>query len=868
MLESIPPPFHTEPMFAVLTRRRELLSSRLVALALGLLTVSPGLAQDSFAGAATPIETLKVAKDFKVELLHTVPKDQQGSWVALCADPKGRLIVSDQYGSLYRLTPPPLGTTTGLKIEKIDLPIGQAQGLLYAFDSLYVMVANEAYQGRGLYRVRDTNGDDQFDDVKLLRKLEGGGEHGPHAIVLTPDKKGLFIVVGNQTKITALNGSRVPPNWSEDLLLPRLWDGNGFMKGVLGPGGWVAKTDPDAQNWELHTVGFRNQYDAAVHKDGDLFTFDADMEWDMNTPWYRPTRVCFVASGADFGWRSGGSKWPSYYPDTLPPVVDIGPGSPTGVTFGYGAKFPAKYQNAYYAADWSYGKLYAVHIEPDGAGYKGVAEEFITGQPLPLTEVIIHPQDGAMYFTIGGRKTQSALYRVTYVGKESTAPSTQKLAGGSARELRRKLESFHGHQDPKAVKAAWPFLSHKDRYLNTAARVALEWQPAESWRDQALAEKNPTGAINALIALIRVSARDEFHRKPTADPVPDPTLQPAILASLDRLKWDSLSEFQKLGVLRTYGLAFIRLGRPEEATRQRLGTLFESRFPTTSQPLNLQLGELMVYLASPNAATELVAALQKAPSQEEQLAYAKMLRVLRTGWTPALREAYFSWFLKAANFRGGASLSGFLRDMKNDAIATLSDSEKASLQALLDTKPPKRSALDNLLADRKQVKEWTLTDLRPALNDGLRRRNYERGRELFGAVGCYNCHRFATEGGAVGPDLTGVSGRFSPPDLLESLIDPSKEISDQYQAILVTKKDGETVIGRVANLNDETLMIATDMTDPNAFANVKRTDVESIEPSKISPMPEGLLNTLQQEEILDLMAFLLSGGNRDAKYFK
>ncbi len=854
-------------MISAFLRRQALARSGLVALSLNLLFARPASAQDSFAGSATPVESLKVAKDFQVELLYTVPKDQEGSWVALCTDPKGRLIVSDQYGSLYRLTLPPLGTTEGLEMETIHLPIGQAQGLLYAFDSLYVMVANEAYQGRGLYRVRDTDGDDRFDEVSLLRKLQGGGEHGPHAIVPTPDGQGLFIIVGNQTKITELSGSRVPKHWGEDLLLPRLWDGNGFMKGVLGPGGWVARIDPDGRNWELQTVGFRNQYDAAVHRDGDLFTYDADMEWDINTPWYRPTRVCFVASGADFGWRSGASKWPPYFPDTLPPVVDIGPGSPTGVTFGYGAKFPAKYQNAYYAADWSYGKLYAVHIEPDGAGYKGTTEEFITGQPLPLTDVLINPHDGAMYFAIGGRKTQSALYRVTYTGQESTRPANQKLAGGSTRELRRKLESFHGRQDPQAVKAAWTFLRHRDRYLSTAARVAIEWQPVETWKDRALAETDPNGTINALIALVRASARDEAHRQPS-DPVPDPALQPAVLASLDRLKWDSLSEEQKLGVLRTYGLTFIRLGKPDEATGQRLGRVFESRFPAESQPLNLQLGELLVYLETPNAAAKLVNALQKAPSQEEQLAYAKMLRVLGSGWTPTLRETYFNWFVKAANFRGGASLAGFLRDMKNDAVATLSDTEKAALQAILDTKPPQRTALENLLAGRSVVKEWTLADLSPALNRDLKGRNFDRGRELFGAVGCYACHRFATEGGAVGPDLTGVSGRFNPRDLLESLLDPNKEISDQYQAILVTKTDGELVIGRVANLNDETLMIATDMTDPNAFANVKRKDVQSIEPSTISPMPEGLLNTLNEDEILDLLAFLLSGGNREARYFR
>ena len=126
---------------------------------------------------------------------------------------------------------------------------------------------------------------------------------------------------------------------------------------------------------------------------------------------------------SEFGWRNGAGKWPAYYPDSLPAVVDIGPGSPTGVCFGYGAKFPAKYQDAFFICDWSYGKLYAVHLTPEGAAYTGEAEEFVSGTPLPLTDVVIQPEDGAMYFAIGGRNTQSGLYRVTYTGSESTAPA-------------------------------------------------------------------------------------------------------------------------------------------------------------------------------------------------------------------------------------------------------------------------------------------------------------------------------------------------------------------------------------------------------------------------------------------------------------
>src|SRR5262249_49780809 len=90
--------------------------------------------------SAAPGESVKVAKDFKAELLYSVPKEVQGSWVNMCVDPKGRLIVSDQYGPLYRITPAPIGgRPEETKVEKLPITLGGSHGLLWAFDSLYVM---------------------------------------------------------------------------------------------------------------------------------------------------------------------------------------------------------------------------------------------------------------------------------------------------------------------------------------------------------------------------------------------------------------------------------------------------------------------------------------------------------------------------------------------------------------------------------------------------------------------------------------------------------------------------------------------------------------------------------------------------------
>lgn len=814
---------------------------------------------------ATPIEQLKIAQGFHVELLYSVPKDVEGSWVSMCTDPQGRLIVCDQNGGLFRVTPPPMGSAGETKVEKLNLDIGEAQGLLWAFDSLYVNVNPAGKYAGGLHRVRDTDGDGELDQVTLLHGLDGRGEHGPHAVLLAPDGKSLYVVCGNGTKMTQTDDSRVPRLWGEDHLLPRMPDGRGFMKDVLGPGGCIYHVDPEGKHWELVSTGYRNEYDAAFNRQGDLFTYDADMEWDFNTPWYRPTRVCQAVSGSEFGWRNGAGKWPAHYADSVPPVVDIGPGSPTGVTFGYGAKFPAKYQDALYICDWSYGKLYAVHLEPHGATYSGKVEEFIAGTPLPLTDIVINPQDGAMYFAIGGRKVQSGLYRVTYAGDESTAP-TEAGELNELHALRKKLEAFHGRKDPEAVSVAWPQLSHHDRFIRYAARVALEHQDVAAWREKALAEINPQAALTGLLALVRATSVCPLHAgKDLPAATVEPALKASILAALQRIDYMKLSYSQKLDMLRVYAVLFNRMGSPDETTRQQLIARFEPQFPAAGRELNADLCQMLVYLQAPLAAAKGVAMLEKAPTQEEQIEYARSLRMLTAGWTPALRETYFSWFLKAANYKGGASFGLFVQNIKNDAMARLTDAEKVALKPILDARPA-ASGL-TIAPPRPFVKKWVMAELVPLIESGLRGRDFDRGRTLFGAANCFACHRFDNEGGAMGPDLSGLAGRFSPRDLLESIVEPSKVISDQYAAVTIVTTDGRVINGRIVNLSGNSFKVNTNMLDPDGQVNVDRHLIEEMLPSKLSMMPEGLLNTLQRDEVLDLFAYLLSRGDRNHPAF-
>jgi putative heme-binding domain-containing protein len=803
---------------------------------------------------------VRIAKGFKIDLLYSVPKATQGSWVALCTDPKGRLIAADQNGKLYRMTLPAPGRSGSVEPEAIGVDLAGAHGLLCAFDSLYVMVNERGTHG--FYRVRDTNGDDRYDEVKLLREIKGGGEHGMHSIVLSPDGKSLYVVCGNATQLTKVDRSRVPLNWGEDNLPRRI--PTGFMDDSMAPQGWIARTDPDGKEWELIAAGMRNPFDIAFNREGELFTYDADMEWDIGEPWYRPTRVNHVISGAEFGFRNGSGKWPASSIDSFGAVVDIGPGSPTGITFGYAANFPEKYREALFISDWSFGKLRAVHLRPAGASYTAEVEDFLSGQPLPVTDVVINPRDGAMYLAVGGRGAQSALYRVTYTGGE-VAPvsgaSQTDARSAQLRDLRHKLESYHGHRDPGAVEAVWDFLGDQDRAIRYAARVALEWQDPRLWREKALYANDPRKAIAALVALARVSGRDEVHRK-ALDPAPHTGLRGRMLAALDRFHWASLSPADRADLLRAYQLVFLRLGRPDEDVCRRLSERLAGLFPSRAVEVDYLLAELLAYLQDPAAATKIMAALRQAPTQEEKIHYALVLRVLKTGWTRPLREEYFRWFVtEAASYRGGNTFANALRTIKNEAMKTLSDDERTALKDVLEARPAPQSPRD-LLAARKPVKEWTVSELMPIVERGLAEpRDLQRGRRLYGAVACASCHRFRVEGGGVGPDLSAVGGRFGVRDLLEAIVEPSKVISDQYAAVSIATRDGHVITGRVGNMFGDTLSVIEDMFDPGRSTSVRRGDIEEMKPSPVSPMPAGLLNSLTADEIQDLVAYLLGRGD-------
>ena len=139
---------------------------------------------------------------------------------------------------------------------------------------------------------------------------------------------------------------------------------------------------------------------------------------------------------------------------------------------------------------------------------------------------------------------------------------------------------------------------------------------------------------------------------------------------------------------------------------------------------------------------------------------------------------------------------------------------------------------------------------------------------MYTATTCALCHSMNGKGGVSGPDLSQLGTRFSPEDILSSIIDPSKVISDQYASAIITLEDGTSIVGRIVDENDQFIQVSQNPFAPDVIKKIRKDQVIGQKLSKTSAMPPGMINRLNEEEINDLLAFLISGGQQDHEIYK
>ena len=573
-----------------------------------------------------------------------------------------------------------------------------------------------------------------------------------------------------------------------------------------------------------------------------MFTYDADAEFDMGAPWYRPTRVDHLVVGSDFGWRAVTGTWPPYYPDhpgNAVANVDIGKGSPTGVKFGTHSSFPDHYRDALFVLDWAYGRILAVHLAPRGASYACAPVTIVKGRPLNVTDLDFHPRTGDMYVVTGGRKTRAGLYRIRYTGRaaaETTKQSAARIAfSRQQRALRRRLESLCLAEDTEVVENVWPRLGDSDPWIRYAARNALEHQPIELWSARALAERDPEIRPAACLALARSGQL------------------PA--AVVDRILDHTPSNHRTAA--EALHACWLCLRGDAQLLADRASELLSwlDRLPRDSWPLRRDSSQILGMIQRREAATSLIDLLVEASQQHEQMHYLFVLRQ-QLDLVPEHQATYFQRLRDSRFYLHGQGMQGFLSKIREEAVASLSEQDKAALGDLIHEAP---NAASVTVPEREFVKRWTVVELADSLS--FDKADVARGKRLFYEAKCARCHRHGREGTPIGPELTYVSRRFRRADLLQSIIDPADVIAPEYQSVRVVTTDGRVLTGRLAPGGDyrsPSLRLATDVERPLETTEILKTDIVETQAIPQSWMPSGLLDVRTPQEIADLVSFLES----------
>jgi putative heme-binding domain-containing protein len=785
-------------------------------------------------------DELKVADGYVAELVYSVPRALQGSWVVLGFDDRGRALTSAERGGLYRLTLPGEGGGDPA-VELLDDELGGAQGLLALGSDLYLVCSPRGEFAGGVWRLRDADGDDRYEARELCFELTGAGEHGPHALIAQGER--ILLVAGNHTPLPEhIARTRVPPTWAEDQLLPAREDAGGHAWGIPAPGGWLVSMDRDGRDLELVAAGMRNAYDIAIGPDGEVFAYDSDMEWDVGLPWYRAPRVIHLVSGVDFGWRRGSGKWPTDWPDTLPSVVDTDLASPVGMLYGADlTAFAGRDRAALFLGDWAYGRVLAVDLEPRGASWGGTVRPFLSGEPLPVTDLAAGP-DGCLYVTIGGRNTQSGLYRVRPVEAQVEAAPAAPASGARARALRRALEDAHLSPAAGDVARAWSALASDDPFVRNAGRVVLEGLSAATWIERLGAEHRARAVAQAVVALAHQG---------------DATRAREACEALLSLPLEALDDAELIDALRALALIELRLDGVGEPARERFVVRLEAITPRGRARVDRELLRTLVALGSQRAVELGLPLLESAVAQEEAIFLANVLVEARTGWEADAR-ARFLGVVDALpeRYSGGNSFRGFLGAIAADAHARLGDGTRASGVATAAAAPA-----------RPFVRDWRVDELLDAEAELAAGRDFERGRALFRESTCFTCHRMRGEGGGTGPDLTGAGSRFTLRDLLEAVLEPSAVVSDLYAETEVLTTEDELIVGRSVSRRDGLVRLLK-LPPDERVVEIPDAEVAELRPHPFSRMPDGLVDGLQREELLDLLAFLRAGGDARASSFR
>ena len=174
---------------------------------------------------------------------------------------------------------------------------------------------------------------------------------------------------------------------------------------------------------------------------------------------------------------------------------------------------------------------------------------------------------------------------------------------------------------------------------------------------------------------------------------------------------------------------------------------------------------------------------------------------------------------------------------------------------------------DELLEENTRGRKWSFDDLQASANPLPQGRSWDVGRQVFKVSTCIACHKLNGEGVDFGADLSKLDPKKKPVDLLRSLLEPSHKIDDKYRSYRFLLDSGESVSGMIVEETDDLVKVIENPLAKGKPVVIQKNTIELRKRSEISIMPQGLVDKLSREEILDLIAYIYAGGNKKHKMF-
>lgn len=603
----------------------------------------------------------------------------EGSLLTLAPAPGGVLFVGLETAGIARLQDVE-GDGFYELAEEFAPELTACQGLVLRDGEL---LASGLSGGRfGIWRVPIDGDGKRAGAAEALYEFNDGGEHGPHALVLSPDGA-LYTVVGNHADFS---DATADPIWSGESppLLEAFADPLGHGANVRYPCGFVAQLDTKARSWRRVAVGMRNVYDIAVDPAGRWFGVDSDMEWDLGLPWYRPVRLIEIVEGADYGSRPGSAVIPGDRADMQPALLELPRGSPAGALFGTALQFREPWRSALFSADWANGAVLALWTGDKEGGAR--FEPFAAGQTAwPVTDLAASPR-GELLVASGGRGARGRILRI--VDTRFDPRATPTLAPVPALDERSAAFRALTRGDAGPARKLEPALLRRFDRANWCVELNLASAVVDA---RSLAERETAREFDARLGALFLGSRradiDGARALTAAVGLWEELRESPSNAARDA---KGLEE-REAALLRAVELILARGGRPQAQVADELAQRCAARFAEleTRSSLFAPLAVLWADVSGRDAAPAIFERMANAdPAASIDAALALVHALARPGPRATNVDAVTSglpaYFRRADDFEGGISLHGYLAKLRARWLERASASDLRVLLAVPD----------------------------------------------------------------------------------------------------------------------------------------------------------------------------------------